>query len=189
MIPPCGGYAVLDYRLRLGNFMATLAHVPVEVYLRSSYDPDAEFVDGEIEERPMGEFDHAVWQGAIMKWFWQHEREWNIRVIPELRVQVSLTRFRVPDVTVLDRNQPIEQIITHAPLAVFEVLSPEDTMTRMMRKLGDYAAMGIPQIWVIDPGMKVYYRFENGELHRAGAFGHDADTIQFEISEIEKLLD
>ena len=34
--------------------MATTTHVPVEVYLRSSYEPDAEYVDGKIEERPMG---------------------------------------------------------------------------------------------------------------------------------------
>ncbi len=46
--------------------MATTTHVPVEVYLRSSYEPDAEYVDGKIEERPMGEFDHAAWQLAIL---------------------------------------------------------------------------------------------------------------------------
>lgn len=77
--------------------MATLAHsyVPVEVYLRSSYEPDAEYVDGVIEERPVGEYDHSSWQGAILKWFWQHEKEWNVRVRAELRVQVARTRFRV----------------------------------------------------------------------------------------------
>lgn len=32
-------------------------YVPLEVYLRSSYEPDAEYVDGVIEERPMGEYD------------------------------------------------------------------------------------------------------------------------------------
>jgi hypothetical protein len=26
-------------------------------------------VDGKIEERPMGEFDHASWQQAIQLWF------------------------------------------------------------------------------------------------------------------------
>ncbi len=102
--------------------MATTTHVPVEVYLRSSYEPDAEYVDGKIEERPMGERDHALWQQAILKWFWQHEKEWGFEVLQELRVQVSATRYRVPDVTVLDRSRPIEQIITHPPLAVFEVL-------------------------------------------------------------------
>ena len=106
--------------------MATTTHVPVEVYLCSSYEPDAEYVDGRIEERPMGEFDHASWQAAILNRFWQHEREWDIRVMPSLRIKVAATRYRVPDVTVLDRDRPIEQIITHPPLAVFEVLSPED---------------------------------------------------------------
>ena len=171
--------------------MATLAHVhiPVEVYLRSSYEPDAEYVDGEIEERPMGEYDHSAWQEAIILWFRQHAQEWNVRVKPELRVQVAKTRYRVPDITVLDRSQPIEQIITHAPVAVFEVLSPEDTMKRMMRKLGDYAAMGIPQIWVIDPETKTYFRFVDGELHKTSVFSLQEKGIQFDLSAIEKLLD
>src|ERR1700739_1219228 len=84
--------------------IATSPHIPVEVYLRSSYEPDAEYVDGEIEERPMGEYDHASWQEAIILWFRQHAEEWSVRVKPELRVRVSATRYRVPDVTVLDRN-------------------------------------------------------------------------------------
>ena len=82
----------------------TTQFVPLDVYLRSSYEPDAEYVDGEIQERPMGEFDHSSWQQAVQRWFWQNEREWNVRVRPELRVQVSSTRFRVPDVTVTDRT-------------------------------------------------------------------------------------
>ena len=92
--------------------MATTTHVPVEVYLRSSYEPDAEYVDGAIEERAVGEYDHAAWQEAICFWFRQHAKDWNVRVKPELRIQVSPTRFRVPDATVLDRAQPIEQIVT-----------------------------------------------------------------------------
>ena len=48
-----------------GVTMATVTYVPVEAYLRSSdYEPDAEYVDGQIEERPMGEFDHSDWQAA-----------------------------------------------------------------------------------------------------------------------------
>jgi hypothetical protein len=88
--------------------MATTSHIPVDVYLRSSYEPDAEYVDG--AERPAGEYDHASWQGAICLWFGQHARDWSVRVRPSLRVQVAATRFRVPDVTVLDRDQPIKQL-------------------------------------------------------------------------------
>ncbi len=169
--------------------MSTTTYVPVEVYLNSSYEPDAEYVDGEIEERPMGQFDHSSWQQAILRWFWPHEVEWNLRVRPELRVQVSPTRFRVPDVTVLDRDQPPEQIITHAPLAMFEVLSPEDTLQRLKRKLDDYAAMGIPQIWVIDPQDGSFSRYEERQLLRSDKFTIAAKGIEFEIARIGDLLD
>ncbi|WP_263355665.1 Uma2 family endonuclease [Acidicapsa ligni] len=170
---------------------ATGTQIPIEVYLRSSeYDPDAEYVDGEIEERPAGEFGHADWQAAISAWFLSHAKEWNIRVLAELRVQVSPTRFRVPDVTVLDRALPVEQVITRPPLAVFEVLSPQDNVHRLKHKLADYAQMGIPEIWVVDPdavpGTEKFERYENGHLVPATRFAHHA--IQFELSQIASLL-
>jgi Uma2 family endonuclease len=169
--------------------MATTTHVPVEVYLRSSYEPDAEYVDGTIEERSMGEFDHASWQQAIQLWFRQHEKEWGIRVRPGLRIQVAATRYRVPDVTVLDRSRPIEQIITHPPLAVFEVLSPEDTLQRLKRKLEDYRVMGIPEIWVIDPQDNTFYRYEDLQLRRKENFSHGEKGIVFDMNELKNLLD
>jgi Uma2 family endonuclease len=169
--------------------MATTTFVPVEVYLRSSYEPDAEYVDGEIEERPMGEWDHASWQQAIQSWFLQHEKQWGIRVRPELGIRVAATRYRVPDVTVVDRNRPIEQIITHPPIAVFEVLSPEDRLQRMKRKLEDYRAMGIPEIWVIDPQDSTFYRYEDRQFLRKDTFSHAEKGIVFGMNELKQLLD
>ena len=162
--------------------------VPVEVYLRSSFEPDAEYVDGEIEERPVGEYDHSTWQEALLAYFREHKVEWNVRAKPELRLQVAKPRFRVPDVTVLDRDQPIEQIVTHPPIAVFEILSPDDVMARMLTKLSDYERMGIQGIFVIDPkGSK--YRFASGSLTPIplGLTACGRLTINFE--EIESLLD
>jgi Uma2 family endonuclease len=79
-------------------------------------------------------------------------------------VQVSHTRYRVPDVVVFERSLPIEQILTRPPIAVFEVLSPEDRMSRMMIKLGDYARMGVRTIRVVDPSTQSIYRYEGGRL-------------------------
>src|SRR5271157_4070687 len=139
--------------------MTSVTTVPVEAYLRSTYEPDAEYVDGQIQERPVGEYDHASWQAALLEYFTAHKHDWNIRVLAELRVQVSATRFRVPDVIVLDRDRAIEQVITHPPLAVFEILSPEDTMARTLDKLLDYERMGIAGIFLIDPKSEGRYRF------------------------------
>ncbi len=90
--------------------MATAAsYVPIEVYLRSSFEPDAEYVDDEIQERSVSELDHAAWQRAIQKWFFLREEEWSVRAFVELRVQVSPSRFRVPDVVVLENTGPLKR--------------------------------------------------------------------------------
>ena len=169
---------------------AQLMQVPVEVYLSSSYEPDAEYVDGVIEIRVMGEYDHSSWQHAIEIWFARHAKEWGIRVRPELRVQVSAGNFRVPDVTILDRNLPIEQVIVHPPIAVIEILSQEDSLSRMMTKLGEYERMGIQTILVLDPGGK-HFRFRKGGLEPLPAepFDLPGSLCHFDLAEIEKLLD
>jgi Uma2 family endonuclease len=128
--------------------------IPVAEYLATSYHPDREFIDGIVEERHLGEYDHANLQAALVVWFRNRQREWNIRAVPELRVQVSPARFRVPDVTVIDRAQPVEQILTHPPLIVIEVLSPEDTWARMEERIDDYLKFGIPNVWVLEPATR-----------------------------------
>jgi Uma2 family endonuclease len=146
--------------------MASAIQIPLQDYLDGSCasETEAEYVDGEIEERPMGEYDHANWQDALLAWFRPRAEEWGIRAKPELRVQVSATRFRIPDVVVFSRSNPIEQTLTVTPIAVFEILSPEDRMSRMLVKLADYEKMGIRAIRVIDPSTRTLYRFEAGTL-------------------------
>ena len=100
----------------------------------------------------------------IQRWFLAHLDEWDIWVLAELRVQVGPTRFRVPDVTVIARGLPREEIITHPPVAVFEVLSPEDRVPRMLVKLQDYARMGIQNIFMIDPRDGSIWHYLDGHL-------------------------
>ena len=163
---------------------------PLEVYLSSSFEPDAEFVHGVIEERSMGEWNHANWQAAILEFFRTRRFEWNIRAAAELRVQIAPDQFRVPDVTILDRSLEIEQIITHPPIAVFEILSPEDTLARMMTKLSDYEAMGIQTILVLNPEGK-HFRYRNSCLEplTEAAFDLPGSLCRFDLDEIHKLLD
>ncbi|MGA2251045.1 Uma2 family endonuclease [Terracidiphilus sp.] len=169
---------------------AQLPFVTLDEYLHSSYEPDAEYVDGVIEERTMGEWSHADLQAAILDYFRSRRLEWNIRAAAELRVQVRKFNFRVPDVAVLDRSLPIEEVITHPPIAVFEVLSPEDSVTRMMTKLADYEQMGIQTILVLDPDGK-HFRFRAGALEplTETAFDLPGSKCRFDLDEIIKLLD
>jgi hypothetical protein len=49
--------------------MANTTFIPVETYLRRESEPDCEYVDGQIEERPMPEYDHSTWQDALSAFF------------------------------------------------------------------------------------------------------------------------
>ena len=57
--------------------MATTTFVPVETYLRMESEPDCEYVDGQIEERPHAEYDHSSWQGALLAFFRSHGVDWK----------------------------------------------------------------------------------------------------------------
>jgi Uma2 family endonuclease len=170
--------------------MAAGTQVPVEIYLRSyHYSPDAEYLDGQIRERPVGDDFHSAWQEAICAWFREHAEAWNIRVRPELRVRVSPTRYLIPDVSILDATYPRERIATKPPLAAFEVLSPDNTMREMMAKFEDYRQMGIPQIWLIDsdsPGPHVWQRYEDGRLVNRNVFDLSSRGIHFDMDEITR---
>ncbi len=136
--------------------MATLQNSLAD-YLRTSYRPDCDYVDGEVQERNLGEFDHAAIQGLLILWFGQHRREWNLRVLPEIRIRVAESRVRIADVCLMSSGQPVEQVLTKPPLAVIEILSPEDRISRYNERLADYRQMGIPNVWVIDPANRVGY--------------------------------
>ncbi len=144
--------------------MATTSLVSVEEYLRSTYEPDAEYVDGVIEARPMGEDEHSAWQGTLVIFFGIHRREWNVRVRPELRTKTSERRYRIPDVAILDAALPREPIATAPPLIAFEILSPEDRLSRLVVRLADFEAMGVPAIYIIDPVDNSLMRFHDGRL-------------------------
>ncbi len=78
---------------------------------------------------------------------------------------------------------------TDAPIAVFEILNPEDRVQRLIRKLGDYALMGVPDIWVIDPDAGTFSRFEDGQLLRRERFSAERYGIEFEMAEIARLVE
>lgn len=136
--------------------MATLQTSLTE-YLRTSYRPDCDFVDGQVRERNLGEFDHAAVQAFLTSWFFQHRQEWELQVLTELRIRVAEQRVRISDVCLASRSQPVEQVLTKPPLAVIEILSPEDRISRYNERLGDYRQMGILNVWVIDPSSRTGY--------------------------------
>jgi Uma2 family endonuclease len=137
----------------------------LDYYLHETWSPDREFVDGEILERYLGEKSHAAWQGALLIWLSAYRQSAHIRVFPELRLQTSKTRFRIPDILAIDRDAPDEEIITHAPLLCVEILSPEDRFAKVEEKIDEYFRMGVRAVWVIDPRTQTGYQCEGARFH------------------------
>src|SRR5260370_9499088 len=130
--------------------------ISVEEYLTSIYKPDCDYVDGEVLERNMGEMDHGRVQMAVGAYFFARRKEWNITVVPEVRVQVKPKRFRIPDLCVL-LGDTDEQILTKPPFLCFEILSTEDRWVRVMERINDFLAMGVRYVWVIDAQTRQAY--------------------------------
>jgi len=123
----------------------------IDEYLRTSYHPDADYVDGETEERNVGKFQHARIQALISSLFIANEKAWSVQAVVEQRIRVSMSAIRVCDVAVLRSDTPYEEVTATPPLVCIEILSPEDRISRVERVLTDYFAMGVPNIWLIDP--------------------------------------
>ena len=131
--------------------MASAVHILVSEYLATSYRPDCDYIDGEVQERHLGEEAHGLIQSAITSIFRTHRSVWGLRSVTEQRLQVSPTRYRIPDVCVVPSTKPVASVMRTPPVLCVEVLSPEDRFQRVMVRVEEYLAMGVPQVWIIDP--------------------------------------
>lgn len=142
--------------------MAAATQISVTEYLNTTYRPDRDYVDGEVLERNLGEYEHSRPQMRIGAYFYNREKEWHIRVVPEQRVQVKPNRFRIPDVCVVLEELPVESIFRHPLFICIEILSKDDSFKSVIDRLDDYLAMGVENVWVIDPGARRGYTYRDG---------------------------
>jgi Uma2 family endonuclease len=120
-------------------------------------DPDCDFVDGELEVRNAGKYKHSRLQAAFTGYLFARERLWGIRTLTEQRLRLSSSRIRIPDVCVLLEEQPRDEVIADPPFLCVEIVSPDDSLSRVMIRLNDYLAFGVPNVWLIDPDSEHSY--------------------------------
>lgn len=129
----------------------TATTVPLTEYLNTSYRPDCEYLDGELLERNVGEWDHSRLQMLLSGFLSNREKEWGILVVIEQRVRVKRTRFRVSDIAVLTGGAPSGPIIEKPPFLCIEILSRRDRMAEMQERIDDYLDFGVRFVWLIHP--------------------------------------
>lgn len=131
--------------------MAAGTLISVEEYLKTTYRPDCDYIDGEVLERNVGEFKHGRLETVIGAWLFSRETRWHIRAAAEVRLKVTARRFRIPDVMILSADAPEEAVVVTPPLVCIEILSTCDTLKEIWDRTQDYLGIGVPVCWIIDP--------------------------------------
>jgi Uma2 family endonuclease len=142
--------------------MSTTALISMAEYLDTTYEPDAEFVEGVVVERNLGERPHSLVQSNIL--FVLRRDHPKCIVLVEQRVRTVPGRcVRTPDVC-LTLEDPQIDVFEAPPFICIEVLSKRDERGDLINKLHEYASFGVPNIWVVDPRKQKAFAFTAGNL-------------------------
>ena len=145
--------------------MRTATLVSLDEYVTTCYRPDCEYLEGVLLERNLGDHDHSRLQMRLSGYLYDREKVWGIHVVPEQRVQVKPTRFRVPDVCVVKSDSPIEPIYTRPPFLCAEILSKDDRMSEMLERITDYLSFGVTFVWLLDPRNRQAWVYTAAGMH------------------------
>ncbi len=128
--------------------------------------PASEFIDGKITQKPMPQGQHSAIQGELVTVFNAFTKPNRIAwAFPELRCTFG-NRSTVPDVVVFtwerlatNDDGTIANQFTTAPDWTIEILSPEQTTTRVTRNILHCLAHGTQIGWLIDPNEKLIFTY------------------------------
>jgi Uma2 family endonuclease len=140
--------------------MATTQLVSVEEYLHSTFEYDAEYVEGRIVPRSTPQIPHSKMQRYLVRMLCPAGDPLGYEVWPEqrIRTQRAPARYRVPDLCVT-QGEPPEDVFTEPPFLCVEILSPGDAAVEVLAKIREYLAFGVAYVWIVDPDMGT------GEIH------------------------
>ncbi|MGC9506211.1 Uma2 family endonuclease [Baaleninema sp.] len=123
-------------------------------------DIKCEFVNGELVEMPpesglnadIIDFLQDIFKQEIQK----TNRDWFVRP-GTVGVRTGVQKSRIPDLVIITksqrqtlRNLP-SAILEEPPLLVVEIVSPGNPEDDYRYKRSEYAALQIPEYWIVDP--------------------------------------
>lgn len=98
----------------------------VEEYLHTTYEPDAEYVEGRIVHRPLPLKPHSKMQRFLIHRVGEMTQPPGYEAWPE-------------------------DLFTEPPFLCIEILSPDSRRSEVLEKVDEYLQFGVEYAWVIDP--------------------------------------
>jgi Uma2 family endonuclease len=120
--------------------------------------PASEYIDGEIIQKPMPQGQHSIIQKKLLLTIDPILCDAGIaQTFPELRCTFG-GRAVVPDVVVFEEakisyreNGDIENVFSIPPDWTIEILSPDQSTTKVLKNINHCLAHGTQMGWLIDP--------------------------------------
>ncbi len=137
-----------------------------EFLLLPEAKPANEFIDGQIIQKPMPQGKHSLIQGELIANINAAFKPQKIaRAYPELRCSFG-GRATVPDVTVFtsqriprDENGDIANVFSIAPDWTIEILSPDQSQTKVTKNILHCLQHGTQMGWLIDPAERSVFAY------------------------------
>jgi Uma2 family endonuclease len=128
----------------------------------SETKPASEYIDGKIVQKPMPQGKHSLLRMKLLTFINSILMEAKIVIaFPELRCTFG-GRSIVPDVVVLknenipkDDDGEVSNVVTTAPDWVIEILSPDQSTTKVIKNILHCLDNGTEVGWLIDPAEKM----------------------------------
>ncbi len=157
--------------------MATTTRISIDEFLAMpETEPPSELIDGEIVQKPMANEDHGTLVAELIGLLGNYlHASGEGRVLTEVRhadrpdewvylpdINVALGKRTTPR----GSRAPVENIVDFA----IEVLSPDDRLSRVLRRIDLYLRAGTRLLWLVDPenrSITVYRRAEQPVSHYA----------------------
>jgi Uma2 family endonuclease len=125
-------------------------------------NPASEYIDGKIVQKPMPQGKHSLLRMKLLTFINSIVMESKIAIaFPELRCTFG-GRWIVPDVVVLknenilkDDDGEVANVVTTAPDWTIEILSPDQSTTKVIKNILHCLDNGTEVGWLIDPAEKM----------------------------------
>ena len=133
-------------------------------------EPASEYIDGQIIQKPMPQGKHSVIQGELVTTVNTVVKPQKIaRAFPELRCTFG-RRSIVPDVSVFvwhriprDENGAIANVFQSAPDWIIEILSPDQSATKVTKKILHSLKHETQMGWLIDPDEQTIFVYQSNQ--------------------------
>jgi len=126
---------------------------------------------------------HSEAQARLLMLFAALETSLGLRAYPELRCRVAEGVFRIPDVAVFE-GKPAQETPETPPLAVIEIVSPDDRHSALIEKCDEYLRWGVRHIWIVDPQTRKLSVYGETGLHEVRSLEIAEFGISFSLAQV-----